>query len=219
VTEITEGELDTVRRNFRIIAIVRAAERCSLAPLPSDQLQTLAYLADALAPVWDMPILDGRRLKRRSGPLSPTLQYDVDRLVGRGLLEAQQVRHARDEDGNWRLEARYSLNHALCEPILALARKLPMHAAQLTYVREVVYAASAFGARDVAEAALGDAAYSDLADGSVVDLAPWRPGAMNASTEVALRFGELMSGELTLGQAEMIHLYVRAVYKRLPHAA
>jgi hypothetical protein len=219
VSDSDSGRLAVLRRQLRVIAIVSAAERCGLAPLAADQLHTLAYLADALAPVWNMPILDGQRLKRRSGPMSPLVQHDVDRLVGCGVLEPQVVRHIRDADGNWRLDARYRLHREFADPIIKRALSLTGQAAQMKYVREVVYAASALGTKGITEAAAGDAAYADPTEGSVVDLAPWRPGAVNASSQVALHLGELMRGQVSLGRAELIHLYVRALYERLPRAA
>jgi hypothetical protein len=151
--------------------------------------------------------------------MSPLLQHDVDGLVGSGVIEARDVRHVRDEDGNWRLDARYRLHHEFADRIIEHAQLLEGQAAQMSYVREIVYAASALGGERLTEAPSGDAAYSDLADGSVVDLAPWRPGMLNASTRVAFRLGDLVGEELKLGRAELIHLYVRALYERLPRAA
>lgn len=213
------ARLAALRRQMRVIAILAAAERCGLTPLPADQLHTLAYLADALAPVWDMPILDTQHLKRRSGPMSPLLQRDVDRLVGIGVIEARKVRHVRDQDGNWRLDAHYRLRGEVAETIIERALSLDGQAAQMEYVREVVYAASALGSRGIARATTTDAAYTDPVDGSMVELAPWRQGEQNATAQVALRLGELVHDQVTLEPAELLHLYVRALYERLPRAA
>ena len=151
--------------------------------------------------------------------MSPLLQHDVDRLVGRGIIEARGVRHVRDKDGNWRLDARYRLQPEFAEPIIECADALAGQAAQMAYVREVVYAASALGTEGLIHASTGDAAYADPAAGSMIDLAPWRPGALNASSQVALRVGELMEDKVTLSRAELLHLYVRALYERLSRAA
>ena len=210
----------SLRRQMRVIEILAAAERAGLTPLPAAQLHTLAYFADALAPVWGMGILAGQLLKRRAGPMSPLLQHDVDLLVGHGIVEAQSVRHHRDEDGNWRLDANYQLHHAFADQILERAELLEREGGQLRFVREVVYAAAGLSGPGIAAAPTEDAAYANplIDDGSMVDIAPTgRP--TNASASVALRFGALLVSDVALAPAEMIHLYVRELYNRLQRAA
>lgn len=214
-----ETPLGQLRRQLRVVAILSAAHRAGLTPLPARQLHTIAYFADALAPVWDLRILDAQLLKRREGPMSPELQHDVDRLVGMGLLVPSAVQHRMDQDGLWRLDAEYVLNEAFSDRVLDVASTLPALMEQIEFVREVVYAVSGLGDTGIPAATSKDASYGDeLVDfGDVVDIAT--VGASeNATAQVARRFGVLMREE-GFSSAEMIHFYVRELYKRVANAA
>jgi hypothetical protein len=206
-----------VRRQLRITAILSAAQDAGLSPLPVAELHAVAYFADALAPVWDLRILEEQLLKRKTGPSSPTLQHDVDRLVGRGVVIACSLRHRADRSGRWRLEASYVLHSAHASRILASAKSFPEYAAELEFVSEVVHAMSGLGLLGIAKATNSDAAYGNrLVDtGNLVDIG----ASENLTAQVALRFGDLLEPQVDLTAAEMVHLYVHQLYKRLQHAA
>lgn len=213
------GALPDVRRQLRVIAILAAAEAAAIAPLPARQLHAVGYFADALAPVWDLQILDPQLLKRSEGPTSPALQADVDRLVGCGVLRASALRHSEDSEGLWHLEADYALNQDFAAPILAATRRFERFAHELDYLREVVFAMAGLGTIGIAQASASDAAYGDqLIDyGGLLDIAPI-DAEPNRSVQVARRFGELMAPEVALGDAEQVHLYVCELHNRLAAA-
>jgi len=207
------------RRRVRIVAILDAAQRAGLTPLPLLQLHTIAYFADALAPVWDLRILDAQLLKRRDGPMSPVLQAVVDRLVGRGVVIPSSVRHVPDASG-WRLQACYELNSMFAAPILSAANSFELQSKHLAFVREVVYSVSSLGPSGIGDAPTSDASYgSAMVDsGGLVDI----EGGVdepNETARVALRFGELMEPDISLTDSEMVHLYVRELYKRMTRVA
>jgi len=207
------------RRRIRIVAILDGAERAGITPLPLLQLHTIAYFADALAPVWDLRILDAQLLKRRAGPMSPVLQAEVDRLVGRGVLIPSSVRHVLD-DAEWRLEACYRLNLELADPILSAANSFEFQAKHLAFVREVVYSVSSLGASGIDTASTSDASYGSVMvdTGGLVDI-EGDAGEPNETARVALRFGELMQSDISLTDSEMVHLYVRELYNRMTRVA
>lgn len=215
-----EADFQRLRRQLRILAILAGAERAGLTPLPVAQLHTIAFFTDALAPVWNLRILDAQLLKRKAGPLSPSLQEDLDSLVGRGVVEPRNVRHVRDADQSWRLEASYLLNRPMARPILEKASSFESEAAQLRLTEEVVLAVSALSSDTIVDAAAADAAYGDLLvdNGEVVDIET-RTGETNLTARVALRFGQLMEPEVNLSPAEMVHLYVRQLDKRIRRVA
>ena len=214
------SEFRHVQRRIRLVAILDAAETAGLSPMHLLQLHTVAYLADALAPVWGLRILDAQLLKQRGGPMSPVLQQDLDALVGQGVVVANSVRHVATENGGWRLEAQYSLNRAFADRILDRLRQFEQYASSLAFVREVVYAVSALGANGVTGLSRADAAYGDpVVDvGGLLDIAG-SGHAANRTVQVAMRFGDLMRSEIDLTNSEKIHLYVRALYDRLTDAA
>lgn len=215
-----EADLQRLRRQLRIVAILAGSERAGLTPLPVAQLHTIAFFADALAPVWNLRILDAQLLKRKAGPLSPPLQEDLDSLVGRGVVEPRNVRHVRDADHVWRLEASYLLNWTMAGPILEKASTYESEADQVRLTEEVVLAVSALSSDTIAEATAADAAYGDLLvdNGEVLDIET-RTGETNLTARVALRFGQLMEPEVNLSPAEMVHLYVRQLDKRIRRVA
>src|SRR4051794_40231134 len=99
-----------LQRRIRLVVILDAAERAGLVPLPVMQLHAMAFFANVLSPVWQMPPLEGSLLKRRGGPYYPPLQRDLDRLVGTGVAVISELGQARDDQGHWRLEGSYRLN-------------------------------------------------------------------------------------------------------------
>ena len=111
-------ERDSLRRQARILLLLRGAAGAGLCPIDLLALHAYAYLANVLAPVWDMPPLDGRILKRRGGPFYPTLQADLDRLVGMGVVRISDVAHVQDSAGKWRLEGQYTLHRTMAEPAI-----------------------------------------------------------------------------------------------------
>lgn len=209
-----------VRRRLRLLAVLDAAEEVGLTPLPLLDLHTVGYFADALSPVWDLRIVEAQRLKRFDGPMSPRLQAEIDHLVGRGLVVPSDVAYVATRDGGRRLEARYALNHELAARVLETAAMHEGTARQLHFAKEVVFALSALGGMSPSDASSHDAAYGDpvVDTGDLLDLA--RDGSTeNRTARVALRFGELMRDQVRLSESELIHLYVRALYERLPNAA
>lgn len=214
--ELDEEALSHLRRRVRLIGILSAAEEAGLVSLPTQQLHTVGYFADALAPVWGLRILDARVLKLRAGPTSPLLQADLDRLVGIGVVIVSAVRHIEDADGLWRLDADYCLNRTLAQPILDKARTFERFATELDFLREVIFALSGLGAMGILSAGTSDASYGDeMIDlGGMVDIAG-DESEPNATARVAIRFRELLQPEIALSDSEMVHLYVRELYRRL----
>lgn len=221
MSDSPHNKFESVHRRLRLVGILAAAAESGLTPLPAREVHAVAYFADALAPVWDLKVLDPRVLKQSDGPLSAPLQRELDWLVGRGVLVPFSVSHRADAEGNWRLSADYALNEEMAEPIVDAALDLPAFATEFQFLREVVFSMSGFGAIGISSASAADAAYgSKSVDfGNLVDVDPddWgREGReLNPTTQVALRFGELMAPEVHLTKAEKVHLYVRELSRRL----
>jgi hypothetical protein len=209
-----------IRRQLRVIAILLAASDTDLIPLPAEQLHAIAFFADTLAPVWDLRIIDAQLLKRDGSPMSPSLQRDLDLLVGRGVVFASSVRHKLDPAGNWRLDANYELNGAFADPIVRAAKRFDRERSHFAFVREVVYAMSALGLVGITDATATDASYgNELVDvGGLIDIAG-EDVRGNQTVRVARRFAELVEADVTLSSAEMVHLYVRELYKRVARVA
>lgn len=205
----------SIRRRVRLVALLEASREAGIEPLPTLRLHLIAYLANVLSPVWDMPSVDGSVLKRRGGPFYPDLQNDLDRLVGLGVVQVGSLRHQRLDDDHYRLEGSYRLNPDLARPILAHLRAVPNEEAAARFVRELVLALSSLNDEEIDRAITQDATYANpmVGNDNVIDFGEWM-GA-NYSAAAAEKVGDLISTGATVGASEKVHLYVRHLRKRL----
>ena len=95
-------------RRVWLLLLLDGAERAGIAPLAEMRLHRLVFLANVLAPVYDLPVEDGKVVKYRRGPFYPDVQWDLDRLAVSGLADISEIRHIKDEHGWW-FSAKYGL--------------------------------------------------------------------------------------------------------------
>ena len=192
--------------------LLDGSERAGIAPIRLHRLHLYAYLSNVLAPVWNSRVFDGRILKRRGGPFYPTLQNDLDRLVGLGLVLITDLGHIIDKDGQWRLDGAFSLNHDLAGNALKVMDRFPQQLEMRTFFLEVAYAVSALSDSEFDVLPSEDPTYSDSGVGyeNVVDFAEWRQ--LNYSANVTRHFASV-SEQATPG--ELLHLYVRHLRRRI----
>ena len=204
----------SLRRRVRLVVLLDAAEAAGLVPIKILRLHAFAYLSNVLAPVWDLSVLDGKVFKRRGGPFYPTLQRDLDRLVGAGIVEITRLGHARDDDGRWRLEGSYRLNHELAVPVLRQLNTYEEEVRLVFFVQELAYALSALSDDDHDLVFREDATYSDtrVSFGNVVDFDERRS---NYSANAAQYFDRLIPGGGRATPGEKLHLYVRHLNRRI----
>jgi hypothetical protein len=192
-----------------------------MVPVTADTVHVLAYLTDALAPVWHLPIINAQLLKRDDRPFFPALQRDLDWLVGSGVLFVHDFDYARVDGEGWRLSASYSLNGDAARRVLQVSSELSSQRTTATFVREVVLAGSGLGDDELSAIGDIDAAYSsETTDiGGVLDLETQRgetgkKSEVNRSAAVAVRLGELAGASFAMSDAELVHMYVRHLYSR-----
>lgn len=207
-------ESASLRRQARLLVLLQGAARAGLEPIGIIPLHAYAYLANVLAPVWDMPVLEGKILKRRGGPFYPSLQRDLDLMVGRGMVRVSDISHVRDVDGKWRLEGRFSLNRALSSVALEFLLQFPEEADFATFASELAIALSALSDTELELALVEDATYSDPGIGArnVVDFGEWTN--RNPSLKAANYFSRLAPRASSITPGEKLHLYVRHIHQR-----
>ncbi|MEU8010387.1 hypothetical protein [Micromonospora parva] len=216
-SNLLPAELQHTTRKLRLVAILDSCRRAGLSPTNVSVVHSIAYLADALAPVWHLPILDGQLLKRSRRPFFPSLQSDLDKLVGCGLVGVARFSYLHSEEATGsELDADYYLIPEAAQRVIEVAQQFREQSRKLDFVREVVLAASGLGPVGIANVGLLDAAYSNpyVDVGEVLDIDKGA-GTTNDSATTALRFAELTQGSLSLSDAEMVHLYVRHLYTRM----
>jgi len=205
----------SIRRRVRLVILLEASHEAGIDPLPTLRLHLIAYLANVLSPVWEMPSVDGTILKRSGGPFYPDLQADLDRLVGIGVVRVEGLRHQRLDDDRYRIEGSYRLNKALAEPILSFLQRLPDEAEAAKFVRELVLALSALSDSEIDRAISEDATYANpnVGEDNVIEF-----GArisQNFSAAAAERIGDFVKTGALVGASEKVHLYVRHLKRRL----
>lgn len=211
MTTMLPSDLRDIAKYLRIIAILDAAERVGMTPMPVAPIHTVAYFAEVLAPVWHLTVLDGQILKRRQ-PYYPSLQADIDRLVGVGVVVVEELGPDMDV---WPIASSYSLNRDFAGPILDAASRFRTRARDIEFVREVMFATSGLGFDGLNSASHADATYGDpLVDlGGLIEVEP--ADGQNPTSAAALQFRQLLDGGHDLSDAEVINLYVRHLYSRL----
>jgi len=206
----------SIRRRVRLIILLKASAEAGIDPLPTLRLHLIAYLANVLSPVWDMPSVDGSVLKRRGGPFYPDLQRDLDRLVGLGVVRVAELRHVRlGDDDHYRLEGSYRLNPELSEPIVAHLNTIPDEAIAAAFLRELVLALSALSDEEIDRAITEDATYANpqISQDNVIDFGDWTHA--NFSASAAEKVGSLVPTGAVVSPSEKVHLYVRHLWRRL----
>lgn len=210
-----DDHLPSLRRRVRILVLLQAAEGAGLVPLKILRLHAFAYLSNVLAPVWDLPALDGKVLKRRGGPFYPALQRDLDCVVGTGMVKITGLGYVRDDENRWRLEGAYRLNHSLADGALRLINTYEDEQRLVAFVQELAYALSALSDKEFDKAVSEDATYSDslVSFGNIVDFEEWR--RTNYSANAAQQFRGLIPSGACATPGEMLHLYVRHLLRRI----
>ena len=210
-----EDRLASLRRRVRLLILLDAAELAGLVPLGIKRLHMFAYLSNVLAPVWDIDALDGKVLKRQGGPFYPAMQRDLDHLLATGLATITHLGYAQDEEGRWRLDGSYRLNHDFADPVIQHYRQFEAEQHLAAFVDELAYALSALSEEDLDSAISEDAAYSDelVTVGNVVDFGEWRK--TNYSANAARYFERVIPSGASATPGEKLHLYVRQIRRRI----
>ena len=208
-------DIPDLQRRLRVLLLVDAAERALLAPLSMPLLHLMAYLTNVLAPVWAIPVLDGKLLKKGDGPFYPALQADADAMVGQGLLIQSELTYVLNAENQWRLQGVYTLNHKLANPVLEIVADFPDEQTIASFCSEVAYGLSALLTEQAEQISKADASYGDpLVDyGSVLDFAEWNN--RNYAANAATRLGELLPSGTSTTAGEKIHAYVRHLGRRI----
>jgi hypothetical protein len=223
-TQISDGELQVLRQRGRVLLLLDAAERAAAAPLSTDRLHALAFLADVLSPVWHLSSFDKVVLKSAQGPFFPELQREMDRLVVMGLLEVSNIRYLPRPRGGARIEANYGLRFASphLEEILsrlgARGSKPAFDPADVqvhAFLVELAGALARLPDDEIARAAISDATYSDRAidnDNLIYITGVLHP---NRSVVTAERFANFMPPGATLSAGEKLYLYATYLGRRV----
>ncbi|TPK96545.1 MULTISPECIES: hypothetical protein [unclassified Mesorhizobium] len=222
--QITDEELQLLRQRGRVLLLLDAAERASVAPLSTDRLHALAYLADVLSPVWHLPAFDQVVMKSSGGPFFPELQREMDRLVAAGLLEVSNIRYVPRPRGGARIEGCYGLRFGSphLEDLLGRLgargsdaaldpRDVQIHA----FLIELAGALARLPGDELSRAATSDVTYSDrrVDNNNLIYITP--ASMPNRSVETAERFATFIPEGASLSPGEKLYLYATYLGRRV----
>lgn len=191
-----------------LLTLCDSAERAGLAPIRSDILHELAFFADSLAPVYDLPVPDGKILKFKRGPFYPDLQWHIDRLAVSSLLEISNVNRHRDDLGWW-VTAHYEITSLGIRLINRATDALPHLGRNAAFLVEVATAFASLHPAGRRSAALVDANFGNPHAHleSIIDYGEWE--SRNYSVATTLFFDEVVPPGIKLRSHERLHLYFR----------
>jgi len=193
-----------------LLSLLEAADRIGIAPLSMGRLHRLVYLANAMAPVYDLLTPDGYILKYKRGPFFAKVQWDIDRLSVQGLAKAANLVRKRDELGWW-FDADYSLTKAGRDAV-DFAVQLEEMARKQAFLREVVRAFASVlrleGLNDeMADATLlEDIGYARADAQGAVD---FRGASTNLTALAAADLGRRIGKSEMRSRRAEVHLYFR----------
>lgn len=207
-SDMTDRSIDLLRQ-VRILLLLDGAADAGLEPVPLPILHTLAYLSNALAPVWNLQPFDGKILKRRRSPFYPTLQWDVDHLVGKGIIKVHDIRY-NEYDGQWSIDASYSLNEPIASKIFKAIDDVAYEPKLKMFCSELAQAVAALPYDLLSEILGEDASYGDptIEVSNVVNFGEGR--SVNFTSNAA----EAFRPDLSLTPSERVHMYVQHLQDR-----
>lgn len=159
--------------------------------------------------------LDGKVLKQSTAPYYPTLQQDIDRLIGMGLVRVDDLKIGRNNDDIPLLLPKISLIIERVEPILKVLRELPGEEIVLDFLSEVVQAFSRLSDEQVPSSMGEDATYGSrtVDTGQVIDLGEWLSAEETATSHAIDRIRQLAGNGMN--PAEVIDVYVNHIVYRV----
>jgi hypothetical protein len=200
-----------IRRRIRILMLLDAADYAIIAPISIARFHAFAYLADILSPLYDFGPLTGKIEKRRIGPYYPELQWEVDRLIGLGLVVPSNLQAIVDIKRAY-IEASLTLERVRAGPLLDLVHTQDTFTGLRDFFRQLATALSDIDEKDLDEATQSDVTWEAGSKGALIDYGEWR--AKNFSRMSAERIEQIVSEDLgftenRLSPAAKVNLYVQ----------
>ncbi len=188
----------------RGLLLVEAVCRANPGPVSMTAVHIVAYLAEALAPVWGLESHERQVLKRAGSPYFPGLQQVVDDLICRGAVTVVHYDPSMGKHTDLVANATIDLVHEVVQPAVELAEQFSNLRDLSHLYLEVALAASR--APDLGRLVALDASYSNPTV-SLNRLIQLGTGEPRGSAALAEKIGKLLN-ERVASRGEKISLYV-----------
>lgn len=199
-----------VRRRVRILMLLDAVEYAVLDPISVQRFHTLAFLGDVLSPIFGLAPMSGKVLKRRSFPYFPDLQWEIDRLIGHGLIVPLNLTSVVEKSKAYVTFA-LALQRTRSSPVLDIVYSQHEFSILRDYFRELAGALSNIQDSQLDAVTQLDVTWDSGHAGAIIDYAEWQ--AENYSTLGAERIEQLAvqafgNSEARLSPTAKVSLYV-----------
>lgn len=192
-------------RRYWILALLAGIEEAGASPIALRNFSLLAYLANVVAQCYGVSALNPTVLKRPEGPMYPLLNWDVDRMVGMGLILVSNV--VIDSDNN-----PGNVSYAISEKGLLVLDGCKQLQSKLAMIAESLRSTALAYARNrstltAEKIAKFDANYADstVSNGGVIDFGDWTD--VNASANSVDFILDRISVALRKDPAMGVNLY------------
>ena len=206
---------DHWRRTW-LVLLLDGAAKAGLTPVDQTVIHQAAFLANALAPVYDLPIEHGLVTRWKRGPFFSEVQWDLDRLVVMGLATLHSAETREDGEGWW-FRARYATG-LRTRAFLAEIEHLEQVQRWSRFHRELMASLASLPDSDLRWATLADANYANTVDGDllasevVIDFDDHRK--RNFTTRTVRRIDRQLPKGIALEDRDRIHLYLGYLAQR-----
>lgn len=194
-------------RRFWILSLFSGVEEAGCSPIDLKRFNVLAYLSNAVAQCYGVPPLDATVLKERDGPLYPILIWDIDRLVGMGLVHVTNIvidNQNRVRNVSYAITADGIKYEERCRKAIPGLEHTgnSLRSVAMAYSRNhLKLSEDSLLARD------GNYANSSIANGQVVDFGDWELN--NATANSVNRILEVLGATLQKDPTLGVNLYSR----------
>jgi hypothetical protein len=201
------GTSDVERWSW-ILLLLDAAEQAGLTPIDVGQFHRLAYFANCLSPVYDLPVAEGKVMKFVRGPHFTDVQWDLDRLYVMGKVDLRSFEPFHDENGWW-FRASYVLNSATIEDIDRI-RVSPRLARVHDFQVELAFAYAHMSEEEQETSSNRDVTYADplVPEGELIDYAEWDE-EKNYTEQTVESMSRYLPRDFRVQPRDRIHLYFR----------
>ncbi len=195
-----------LRNRAWLLGLLVLSRRAGLRSIEKTQIHALVFLANGLAPIYDDVGVETRVIRHEYGPFYPDAQWDLDRMVGQGLLEVDSVEYQPMSGKLWRLMANYSVTSAGLT-LYGQLNDLPLLHRSFRFLLELVSAFATLQREVMATAALQDAIYRTPGKPHWAALV-FEQFEDNFAVQTADAFETLVGEEVTLSPKERLNLYL-----------
>lgn len=194
----------SLRNRAWVLGLVVMANWSGLRPLSKSHAHSLIFLANSLAPIYEDTGLESRVIKHEHGPFYPDAQWDLDRLVGQGLLNVSGITLS-ETGGRWWMDGAYEAS-ASGRAAFKEFRTLPLLERSYRFLLELTNAFASLQQDARNRAALTDVIYATPNRANRTALV-FEYAEQNFSSLTAAAFDDLAGPDVALSPKERLQLY------------